>query len=75
MIEIGTTWRHKKRGTSYEVLHNTARLECASEPEFERMFEDDNWIVYRNLNTGSIHIRVEPEFADGRFVQIAVLAE
>ena len=39
------------------------------------MFEDDNWIVYRSLNTGSIHVRVEPEFSDGRFVQVAVLIE
>ena len=71
MIEVGSTWRHKKRGTSYEVLHNTASLECASEPQFERMFEDEHWIVYRNLRTASIHVRLEQEFEDGRFEQIA----
>ena len=40
MPTIGTTWRHKKRGTTYRILH-IAAMQCATEPEFERMFEDD----------------------------------
>lgn len=62
-----TIWRHKKRGTTYRVLTYTASLQCASAPEIEGMFEDDNFVVYQNTQTGEIYVRPEPEFRDGRF--------
>jgi hypothetical protein len=65
-----TIWRHKKRGTTYEILHDNASLQCAAAPEFENMFEDDHWVVYRSLRTGAIFVRPYPEFHDGRFEAI-----
>ena len=63
-------WRHKKRGTVYEVLTDVASLQCSAAEEFERMFEDDNWTVYRNVETGHIWVRPTEEFLDGRFEQV-----
>ena len=63
-------WRHKKRGTVYEVLYDAAGLKCATEPEFEHMFDDEHWTVYRNVKTGAISIRLTEEFNDGRFEKV-----
>jgi hypothetical protein len=63
-------WRHKKRGTTYEVLSDTASLQCASAPAFEEQFEDDLWTVYRSEATQAIYIRPTEEFLDGRFEKI-----
>ncbi len=58
-------WRHKKRGSVYEVLTDNASLQCASAPEFEQRF--DRWTVYRDVLTGAMYLRPTPEFKDGRF--------
>jgi hypothetical protein len=68
-------YRHKKRGTTYEILHDNASLQCATEQQFENMFEDDNWIVYRNVATGAVYVRLEGEFFDGRFERVAADGE
>lgn len=60
-------WRHKKRGHTYEVITDTASIQCSADPEFEAAFADDDWTVYRNVVTGSIWIRPTEEFLDGRF--------
>jgi hypothetical protein len=60
-------WRHKKRGTVYEVITDVASLQCSAAPDFEAAFEDDNWTVYRNVDTGAIYVRPTEEFLDGRF--------
>lgn len=60
-------WRHKKRGTVYEVLFDSASVQCATDPTFERAFADDNWTVYRNVATGAVSVRLTEEFLDGRF--------
>lgn len=60
-------WRHKKRGTTYEIVTDAASIQCASEPGFENMFEDENWTVYRNVETGAFWVRPTEEFLDGRF--------
>ena len=65
-------WRHKKRGTTYEVLTHDASLQCASESAVESMFEDENWTVYRNTVTGAVYVRPTEEFLDGRFEQIPI---
>lgn len=66
-----TIWRHKKRGTTYEVLSKAATLQCSAAPAFESMFEDDRWTVYRSLKTGAIYVRPTEEFLDGRFEMLA----
>lgn len=65
-----TIWRHKKRGTTYEIVTDSAFLQCSAAPEFERAFEDDAWTVYRSLQTGAVYIRPTEEFLDGRFERI-----
>ena len=60
-------YRHKKRGTVYEIVTNNAFLQCSAAPEFEQMFGDDTFTVYRNVHTGAIFVRPTKEFDDGRF--------
>lgn len=67
---IGSRWRHKKRGTTYEIVSETASLQCASVPEVETLFEDDYFIVYRSEQTGADYVRPAPEFLDGRFERL-----
>lgn len=60
-------WRHKKRGTVYEIITADASMQCSAAPTFEELFEDDSWTVYRNILTSAIYIRPTEEFRDGRF--------
>ena len=60
-------YRHKKRGTVYEIISDCASLQCSAAPEFEEMFQEDDFTVYRNVDTGAIYVRPTPEFNDGRF--------
>lgn len=60
-------YRHKKRGTVYEIVTHDASLQCSAAPEFEGMFEDDTFTVYRSVDTGAVYVRPTPEFLDGRF--------
>jgi hypothetical protein len=62
-----TLYRHKKRGSTYEEITHFASLQCSAAPEFEEMFDDDNWTVYRDVKTNAIYIRPTAEFMDGRF--------
>lgn len=62
-----TNWRHKRRGMIYEVVTEHCSLQCSAAREFERMFDDDSWTVYRNVATGMIYVRPTKEFMDGRF--------
>lgn len=70
MSLIGTIWRHKKRGITYEVMADQASMQCSAAPEFERLFDDEDWIVYRNITTGLVWVRPAPEFLDGRFERV-----
>lgn len=65
-----TTWKHKKRGSVYEVITDTASIQCSADPAFEQRFEDESWTVYRNIHTQSIWVRPTEEFLDGRFEKI-----
>jgi hypothetical protein len=64
-------YRHKKRGIVYEVITDSASLQCSTDPAFERLFEDDTWTVYRSVDTGAIYVRPTEEFNDGRFEAVA----
>jgi len=63
-------WRHKKRGTTYEVITDSASLQCSAAPEFEKMFDDDVFTVYRSEQTGAVYVRPTEEFLDGRFEKL-----
>jgi len=71
----GDIWRHKKRGSKYEILHDNATLECATAPTFQNAFEDDDWIIYRNVLTGAVFVRLAEEFNDGRFERVSCGAD
>jgi hypothetical protein len=73
-IEAGQLWRHKKRGTTYQVVSAHAALQCSAAPEFEAMFDDDYFVVYRSVATGTFYVRPAPEFADGRFERIVAVS-
>jgi hypothetical protein len=63
----GERYRHKRRGTVYEVITDTASIQCDCARDFEEQFADENWTVYRSVDTGAIFVRLTPEFLDGRF--------
>lgn len=60
-------YRHKKNGNVYEVINDCAGLECSAAPEFENMFGDDVFMVYRSVASGAWYVRPREEFLDGRF--------
>lgn len=70
-VRFGQQWRHKKRGTVYEIITDAASMQCSEAPDFEAMFEDVDWTVYRNIKTGAIWFRPTMEFLDGRFELLA----
>lgn len=55
-------WRHKKRGGIYEVIHR-GRMQIDGNLDHEKV------IVYR-AEDGTIWVRPEYEFMDGRFERV-----
>jgi hypothetical protein len=66
-VRIGQLWRHKKRGTTYEVTQVDQSLQCATNENFEEAFDDEYWVSYRSIDTGAKYLRLTNEFIDGRF--------
>jgi hypothetical protein len=63
-------WRHKKRGTVYEIITDHATIQCSTYPDFEEKVGDAAWTVYRNIKTHAIYVRPTKEFLDGRFEMV-----
>jgi len=57
----GNVWRHKKRGSTYDVI-GEAKIQ-ADEP----LTDYEVAVVYRCRETGDLWIRRKSEFYDGRF--------
>lgn len=68
--DVMPQWRHKKRGTVYEIISDSAALQCSCAPNVEEMFDDDTFTVYRSVTTGAVYVRPTAEFQDGRFEQL-----
>lgn len=66
-----TLWRHKKRGTVYEIVTENASLQMSSDLDIEHRWDDEAFVVYRNIKTGAMYVRPYMEFFDGRFEAIA----
>jgi hypothetical protein len=64
MDEIGTVWRHKKRGTTYTIIGH-GELQINKEP-----VDGAELVIYRGED-GRIWVRPEHEFCDGRFERMA----
>lgn len=59
-------WRHKKRGTIYEVI-GTVTLQCSP---FADLSDDEELLLYRD-DGGRLWARRAEEFHDGRFEKVA----
>ena len=66
-LSEGLTHRHVARGTDYRVL-GVAMLQQATH-DFP-LTEDANMVVYRGAD-GSLWVRSQWEFNDGRFVELS----
>jgi hypothetical protein len=58
-------WRHRKRGSDYNVLTETAQAQCSTGP----INDDDQCTVYQG-DDGSWWVRKTTEFQDGRFIRV-----
>ena len=58
----GPRWRHKKRGTTYRVLHEGTMSSAKVS-----VVDDEPMVVYQAESDGRIWVRPTAEFYDGRF--------
>jgi hypothetical protein len=61
-----STWRHKKRGTQYELV-GLAMLQTSNTGGLN---DNHPMVVYRD-QAGTLWVRPEDEFFDGRFEEIS----
>lgn len=55
-------WKHKKRGSTYSEQSRQVRVQC------ETPLQDNEIVMlYRNTSDGTLSVRRESEFMDGRF--------
>lgn len=66
-IQVGQQWRHKKRGSVYEIVATDAALQIATKGEDYGWLEDEDFIAYRPMNGYRLFFRMREEFLDGRF--------
>ena len=68
----GTKWRHKTRGTVYEIVDDDASIQINStgDDELEAVLEDEAWFAYRPVDGHKLYFRMGNEFLDGRFEQV-----
>lgn len=77
-IKRGQHWRHKKRGTVYEIVNTEAMAQCSqggegSSPDMNSLvglIEDEPWVAYHPVGLSpavALYFRMKEEFLDGRF--------
>lgn len=65
-MATGPVFRHVKRGTLYELIHQSARMQHGAVSAVDMQ----TVVVYRSLADDSIWVRPRKEFFDGRFVRV-----
>ena len=60
-----STYRHKKRGSLYTILHDNAVLQME-----DASHDNRRMVVYCPLEGGATYVRPHDEFFDGRFEQV-----
>lgn len=63
--QIGSRWQHKKRGTTYIVVANKARIQTGTQ------MKDDEFAVVYVGEHGDYGVRSPAEFMDGRFAALS----
>ena len=61
--QIETLWRHYQRQTVYRVI-GAAAIQC---PDDRPLRDDENVLLYQDVNSGKYYVRRNSEFYDGRF--------
>ena len=56
-------YRHKKRGSTYRILHEAVL-------QLEGLYDMAPVVVYQDIANGSVWVRLRKEFFDGRFEEI-----
>lgn len=59
-----STWKHKKRGTLYDVI-GEATLQV------EGPYDMALCVIYRDKDSGRVWVRPATEFYDGRFERVS----
>ena len=67
-VTCNSLWRHKKRGTTYEVLFEATLQMMNNQRHCD--LDDARCIVYKSLEDGRYWVRLKTEFMDGRFTEI-----
>lgn len=79
MPATGTIWRHRKRGSVYEIVGRAKmqmetthipRIDLVSGFYVKDTMEALSLIVYRSLSDDTLWVRPESEFMDGRFERV-----
>ncbi len=65
-MKTGSTWKHKVRRTQYSVL-GLAALQAS---DLSKLKDGASMVVYVSKTDGSMWIRAESEFGDGRFEEV-----
>lgn len=64
-------WRHKKRGSVYEVISTGAFMQCSTFPHVEEAFSGTSFTIYKRVDAIDLFfVRPTNEFMDGRFEKI-----
>ena len=74
-VKLHSIWRHRKRGTEYEVLDTNTGLQCSSFSAYiENIFEHTPLVTYRSLGDGRVWVRPLREW-DSRFELVRCQAQ
>lgn len=63
-------YRHKKRGTTYRILHGHEYGDCTASSATVAQIDHEPMVVYQDIADGRVWVRPRSEFFDGRFEEL-----